>query len=88
MLTSRRALLLVPGGPVPGRLRISDRRLRFEQADAPALELALADVHRIALRRGRRGHLLVEGGHEALRIRCFGLRGVSGLLLQARAMAG
>ena len=85
VLTHRRALLLGGATPVAGRLRLSDRTVRFEPADGEAVEVALADVRRIALRTGRRGALVVQTRTATMRIRCFGLRGVAGLLLQARA---
>ena len=87
VLTHRRALLLGGAAPVAGRLRLSDRSVRFEPHDGEPVELVLAEVRRIALRRGRRGALVLETSTTTVRIRCFGMRAVSGLLLHARAGA-
>ena len=87
VLTHRRALLLGGAAPVPGRLRLSDRSVRFEPHDGEPVEVVLAEVRRIAIRPGRRGALVVETVATTVRVRCFGLRAVAGLLLQARRQA-
>ena len=87
VLTHRRALLLGGGAPVAGRVRLSDRSVRFEPREGEPVEVLLVDVRRIALARGRRGALVLETATTTVRIRCFGPRAVAGLLLQTRAGA-
>lgn len=85
VLTSRRALLLRPGAPVAGRLRLSETAVRFEPLDGAPVEVVLSEVRRVAVRRGRRGALVVETRAATLRLRCFNVPAVAALLLQARA---
>lgn len=75
MLTSRRAQL-VGGGP--GRLRLSEASLRFD--GGIRLRIPVADVRRVAI---RRRVLVVEHASGEVRLRCFGVRGVAGLLVHA-----
>lgn len=85
VLTSRRAALVTAGRPVPGRLRLSDRSVRFTPADGSApVDVPLPAVRRVVR---RRGVLLIDAPGARLRLRCFGLPGVAGLLLQARSAA-
>ncbi|MFD1722685.1 hypothetical protein [Amnibacterium endophyticum] len=81
VLTSRRAVL-VGAEARPGRLRLSERSLRFEPLEGDGLAIPLADVRRVAL---RRRVLVVEHAGGEVRLRCFGVRGVAGLLVQACA---
>lgn len=82
VLTSRRAVLLDGRHAVAGRLRVSDRALRFESPEGARVELPIASICRVA-RRGR--VLVVDTAAGSVRIRCFGVRGVAGLLVHACA---
>lgn len=84
MLTSRRAVLV--GSPVvPGRLRLSEDALRFEALAGTTVEVLVAEVRRVALRRRT---LVVTTAEDEVRVRCFGVRGVADLLVHACGRVG
>jgi len=78
--TSRRALLLVAGRWTPGRLRISDRALRFTSHDGAVVEVAAPDVRAVRLTGRARRVLVVEAPSGPLRLRCFAAPAIATLL--------
>ncbi|WP_158589998.1 hypothetical protein [Amnibacterium setariae] len=78
--TSRRALLLVAGRWTPGRLRLSDRALRFTAHDGEVVEVAAAEARAVRLVGRPRRVLLLETPDGPLRLRCFAAPAVAALL--------
>lgn len=81
VLTSRRALLHTEGrGWMPGRLRVSDRVIRFTALDGSVVEVDAAEVASVRLRGRPRRALVLDTPHGPLRLRCFGMPAVAALL--------
>lgn len=82
VLTSRRARLGVDGGRwTPGRLRVSDRAVRFTAHDGGTVEVAVADVSAVRVVRWPRPALLLTTAAGPIRLRCFSMRAVADLVL-------
>lgn len=80
VLTSRRAWLLGRGGWSPGRLRVSDRVVRFTSHDGAVVEFALTDVAAVRVARLPRRALVLATPAGRLRLRCFAMPAVAALL--------
>ncbi|WP_375388673.1 hypothetical protein [uncultured Amnibacterium sp.] len=81
VLTSRRAFLRSAGrGWTPGRLRVSDRRVRFTASDGTVLEVARAGVSAVRLARLPRRALVLDTAAGPIRLRCFAMPAVAILL--------
>lgn len=80
VLTSRRARLLGGGGWSPGRLRISDRTVRFTAHDGTVVEVALTDVSAVRVARRPRPALVLATPAGPLRLRCFAMPAVALLI--------
>ncbi|WP_375405395.1 hypothetical protein [uncultured Amnibacterium sp.] len=80
VLTSRRASVLGGGAWSPGRLRISDRLVRFTSHDGAVVEVALTDVSAVRLARLPRRALVLTTPAGPLRLRCFAMSAVAALL--------
>jgi hypothetical protein len=81
VLTSRRALLHAPGaGWRPGRLRVSDREVRFTARDGAVVAVPTAAVASVRLVRRPRRALRLETPEGPLLLRCFALPAVAALL--------
>ena len=80
VLTSRRALLLAGRRWSPGRLRISDRVIRFTAHDGAITEIAVSEVSAIRVVRRPRPALQLETPGGAVRLRCFAATAVATLL--------
>ena len=80
VLTSRRALLLAGRRWSPGRLRISDRVVRFTAYDGAVTEVSVSEVSAVRVVRRPRPALLLETPTGALRLRCFAAPAVATLL--------
>lgn len=79
--TSRRAWLRVSARSwSPGRLRVSDRMLRFTAHDGATTEVALSALGAVRVRRLPRASLVVETEEGPLRLRCFAVPAVAALL--------
>jgi hypothetical protein len=79
--TTRRALLHVPGRAwTPGRLRVSDRAVRFTGHDGAVVEVAREEVTAVRIVGRPRRALLLETPEGPLRVRCFALPAVAALL--------
>ncbi|GAA2752355.1 hypothetical protein [Amnibacterium kyonggiense] len=79
--TSRRALLAAPRGAwTPGRLRVSDRVLRFTAHDGTVTEVALEAVTAVRVTRLPHRVLVLETPSGPLRLRCFAVPAVAELL--------
>jgi hypothetical protein len=81
VLTSRRALLHAEGRRwTPGRLRVSDRVVRFTAQDGGVVEVAMTDLSAVRLAGRPRRTLVLETPDASLRLRCFALAAVAALL--------
>ena len=81
VLTTRRALLRSPGGGwTAGRLRLSDRAVRFTAADGTGGEVPLGAVTSVRVARRPRAALVLTTPDGPLRLRCFGVPAVAALL--------
>jgi hypothetical protein len=79
--TSRRAFLHVEGRTwTPGRLRLSDRAVRFTALDGTVVEVGTAELVAVRLVGVRRRALLLETPTETLRLRCFAMPAIAALL--------
>jgi hypothetical protein len=82
VLTSRRARWrTTERGWKTGRLRLSDRRLLLTAHDGATTEVPVAAVASIRVARWPRPTLVLEVDSGTLRIRCFAVPAVAGLLL-------
>jgi hypothetical protein len=81
VLTSRRAWLLVAARRwAPGRLRVSDRALRFTAHDGAMTEVALSALGAVRVARLPRPALVLQTDAGTLRLRCFAVPAVAALL--------
>ena len=81
VLTTRRALLRTDAGWVRGRLRVTDRRVRFTALDgALEVEVPLVALSEVRVSRGVRRALVLSTPDGVLRLRCFAVPAVAGLL--------
>jgi hypothetical protein len=86
VLTSRRAVLHAPGrGWHAGRLRVSDRELRFTDRDGRTLVVPAAGIGAVRLVRRPRRALRVETPDGPVLLRCFALAAVARLLAREGA---
>ncbi len=76
--TSRRAFLRQARTWTPGRLRVSDRGLRFTAHDGAIVEVA--EVLDVRLVRWPRRALVLSTPSGPLRLRCFAMPAVAALL--------
>ncbi len=84
VLTSRRALLRGPGRVwAPGRLRVSDRAVRFTPLDGAVVEVPLVALLAVRVVRLPRRALVLDTATGPIRLRCFAMPAVAGLLLRA-----
>jgi hypothetical protein len=80
VLTTRRALLLTGRTWTPGRLRITDRVVRFTAHDGEVAEVAVTDISAVRVVRRPRRALVLETPRGPLRLRCFAVPAVAALL--------
>jgi len=80
VLTTRRALLLEGRRWTPGRLRITDRVVRFTRQDGEVVEVAVTTVSAVRVARLPRSTLVLELPSGTLRLRCYAVAAVAGLL--------
>ncbi|MGT2426317.1 hypothetical protein [Amnibacterium kyonggiense] len=78
--TSRRALLAAERGWTPGRLRVSDRALRFTAHDGVVVEVRTTDVATVRVTRLPRRVLVLETAAGRLRLRCFAVPAIAALV--------
>ena len=82
VLTSRRARWrTAERGWEAGRLRITDRRLLLTAHDGSATEVPVTAVTSVRVARWPRPTLVLEAEGRTLRVRCFAVPAVVGLLL-------
>ena len=76
--TSRRSLLRADARRwTPGRLRVSDRAVRFTTVDGAITEVAIAAVAAVRLVRLPRRALVLETDAGPLHLRCFAMPAVA-----------
>lgn len=81
VLTSRRARWrTAERGWEAGRLHLTDRRLRLVAHDGTGIEVLVADLSSVRVARWPRRTLVLEAGVGVLRVRCFAVPAVAGLL--------
>lgn len=80
VLTSRRARLLGGRGWLPGRLRISDRTVRFTAHDGTTTEVPRSGVASVRVARRPRPALVLATPAGPLRLRCFAMPAVALLI--------
>lgn len=81
VLTSRRAWLHAEARRwTPGRLRVSDRVVRFTAHDGTVVEFALTEVSAVRMARLPRRALVLATPVGPLRLRCFAMPAVAALL--------
>jgi hypothetical protein len=81
VLTSRRALLRADRRRwTRGRLRVSDRAVRFTALDGSVVEVARAELSAVRVARRPRRALVLETPAGPLRLRCFAMSAVAALL--------
>lgn len=79
--TSRRAFLRGPARSwTPGRLRVSDRLVRFTAADGAVTEVPVAALDAVRVARLPRRVLVLETREGRLLIRCFAMPAIAALL--------
>lgn len=79
--TSRRALLRTSGRRwTPGRLRVSDRAVRFTAHDGTEVEVLRSVLGSARVTRLPRRCLLLETPDGVLRLRCFAVPAIAALL--------
>jgi hypothetical protein len=79
--TSRRAWLLeAPRTWTPGRLRVSDRALRFTAHGGATTELPLTALASVRIARLPRRALVLETAEGTLHLRCFAVPAIAALL--------
>lgn len=79
--TSRRASLRSPARRwVAGRLRLSDRTVRFTAHDGATTEVPLSAVTAVRVARRPRRALVLETDSGPLRLRCFAMPAIAALL--------
>ncbi|GAA4735121.1 hypothetical protein GCM10025783_01070 [Amnibacterium soli] len=81
VLTSRRARWRTDGrGWEAGRLHLTDRRLRLTAHDGTTVEVLVASVSSVRVVRLPRSTLVLATDDGRLRVRCFAVPAVAGLL--------
>lgn len=81
VLTSRRALLRTGARTwAPGRLRITDRLVRFTGQDGAVVEVARGRVSAVRVARLPRQALVLDTDDGTIRVRCFAMPAIAALL--------